>query len=65
VSAPNGMQLDWQELLVYLQALHAQQVGAANLEAAKWQAVATQAQRQITELTERVATLEKAREPGD
>jgi len=66
VSAPNGhVEIDVQELIGYLNALHAQQLGAANMEAARWQAVAAAAQRRVGELTARVEELEKAREPGD
>lgn len=52
MSAPNGqVQIDVQDMVSALQSLHAQQLGSANLEAARWQAIAAQQRRQIAELT--------------
>jgi hypothetical protein len=52
----NGQEVsvEVQDIVTALQALHAQQLGAANLEAARWQAIAAAAQRRVAELTKDV-----------
>lgn len=60
---PDQMPIDVQQMLVYLADLHAQQLAAANLEAAKWRTAAIGAQQRIAELTARVAELTAGTEP--
>jgi hypothetical protein len=57
-AGPDALPIDMQELLSNLTALHAAQLGTANVEAAKWQAVAAQAQRTIAAQAARIAQLE-------
>ena len=49
-AAGQEVSVDVQDIVTGLQTLHAQQLGAANLEAARWQAIAAAAQRRIAEL---------------
>ena len=58
-ATPDQMPVDMQQILAYLADLHAQQLAAANLEAAKWRAAALGAQARIAELTARLAAPEE------
>src|SRR4029077_19896324 len=48
---PDQMPVDMQQILAYLTDLHAQQLGAPNLEAAKWRARAVAAPHALTHAT--------------
>jgi hypothetical protein len=52
VSGPNGQgaTVEVQDIIAALQSLHAQQLSAANMEAARWQAIAAAAQRRVAAL---------------
>lgn len=52
MTSPNGQAatVEVQDIVTALQSLHAQQLSAANMEAARWQAIAAAAQRRVAEL---------------
>ena len=57
---PGQLAVEWSDVVDGLAALHAQQLSAANLEAARWRAAATGAQAALAELRTRIEALESA-----